>query len=98
MPIRLDEDWHVHSTFSDGADSLDANVERAAWRGLRHLGCVDHVRRDSTFVPEYVAAVKRARVESPIELSIGIEAKMLDRAGTLDLPNDVEGVELVYVA
>ena len=98
MPIRLDEDWHVHSTFSDGADTVDVNVARAAWRGLRHLGCVDHVRRDSTFVPEYVTAVRRARADAPIELSIGVEAKILDREGRLDLPHDLRGVELVYIA
>lgn len=98
MPIRLDEDWHVHSTFSDGADSVEVNVDRAAWRGLRRLGCVDHVRRDSTFVPEYVETVRRVRADAPIELSIGVEAKILDREGRLDLPYDLRGVELVYIA
>jgi putative hydrolase len=98
MPIRLDEDWHVHSTFSDGADTVEVNVDRAVWRGLRRLGCVDHVRRSSTFVPEYVATVRRVRSSSPIELSIGVEAKMLDREGRLDLPHDMRGVELVYIA
>jgi putative hydrolase len=96
--VRLDEDWHVHSTFSDGADTLAANIASATERGLCRLGCVDHVRRDTTYVPDYVAAVVAARASSPVALSIGIEAKLLDRSGALDLPADCDGVDLVYVA
>lgn len=96
--VRLDEDWHVHSTFSDGVDTLAANIESATARGLRHLGCVDHVRHDTTYVPDYVAAVIAARTSTSLELSIGIEAKMLDRSGALDLPAECDGVDLVYVA
>lgn len=97
-PIRLDEDWHVHSTFSDGVDSLEANIARAAELGLRRLGCVDHVRHDTTYVPAFVSAVRDAQARTGIALTAGIEAKMLDQAGTLDLPDSAEGVDVVYIA
>jgi len=97
-PIPLDEDWHVHSTFSDGVDTIDANIVAAAARGLQHLGCVDHVRRDTTYLPGYVAAVEEARASTPIALTIGIEAKILDAFGTLDLPEVPKAVDLIYVA
>ena len=96
--IRLDEDWHVHSTFSDGADTLAANIDAARSRGLRHLGCVDHVRRDSTYLAEYVAAISAVRDSVPMTLSIGVEAKILDAGGRLDLPVKLKGVEVVYIA
>lgn len=96
--LRLDEDWHVHSTFSDGADTLERNIEAASSRGLTHLGCVDHVRRDTTYVPDYVVAVEAARATTRLTLSIGIEAKILDRSGLLDLPASYAGVDLIYVA
>ena len=32
-PIALDEDFHVHSTFSDGASTLAENVEVACNAG-----------------------------------------------------------------
>lgn len=99
MRIRLDEDWHVHSTFSDGADTLAANIASAESKGLRRLGCVDHVRRDTTYVPDYVAAVHAARAATTLELSIGIEAKILSMDGELDLPiASYDGIDLVYVA
>jgi putative hydrolase len=96
--LRLDEDLHVHSTFSDGVDTLERNLAAAAELGLKRLGCVDHVRRDTTYVPKYVDAVRRLQRTTPIELSAGIEAKILDASGTLDLPPDVSGVDFVYIA
>ena len=35
-------DFHVHSSFSDGADSPEALAEAALDRGLTHLGISDH--------------------------------------------------------
>lgn len=97
-PLRLDEDWHVHSTFSDGTGTLESNVAAAVERGLTHLGCVDHVRRDSTYVPAFVEAMRTLRGSAPITLTSGVEAKILDAAGTLDLPPELAGVDFVYVA
>ncbi len=96
--LSLDEDFHVHSRFSDGTDSPDDNATAAAALGLRRLGCVDHVRRDTTYVPELVAAIRSLRERATVELTIGVEAKILDAEGTLDLPSAIDGVELVYAA
>lgn len=93
------EDHHVHSTFSDGRTTLAENVAHAEQLGLTRLGCVDHVRADTTYVPEYVAAVRALRRATAVELTAGIEAKILDVRGRLDVPIDgVDGVDLVYVA
>lgn len=98
-PRMLLEDHHVHSTFSDGKSTLDENIAAAERLGLRRLGFVDHVRVDTTYVPLYVEAVKALRPTTAIELSVGIEAKMLDTEGRLDLPADgLDGVDRVYVA
>ena len=87
----LREDHHVHSTFSDGRSTLEENVAQAERVGLGHLGCVDHVRADTTYHPDYAAAVRAMRVTTPVSLSIGIEAKILDADGRLDLPADGPG-------
>jgi len=95
----LREDNHVHSTFSDGASTLEENLARAERLGLTRLGCVDHVRVDTTYVPAYVAAVRALRPSTRMALTVGIEAKILDTRGTLDLPPDgLDGVDFVYVA
>ena len=97
--IALLEDHHVHSTFSDGISSLEENIAEAERAGLHHLGCVDHVRVDATYVPDYVAAVRRLQSATTLVLSVGVEAKILDTFGRLDLPVDGLGdVDRVYAA
>jgi putative hydrolase len=54
-PLALDEDHHVHSSFSDDAVStLAQNVAAARRRGLRVLVLAEHVRQDSAWVPEFL--------------------------------------------
>jgi putative hydrolase len=111
--VALDEDFHVHSTFSDGASTLAENVAAARQRALRSLCLVDHVRRDTTWLPDFAAAVAAIRdqqardrhtrdwqardLPAPRVLS-GVEAKILDTAGRLDLPPVLDGIDLVLIA
>jgi putative hydrolase len=91
-------DMHVHSTFSDGKGTIEDNIAAAESLGLTALGCVDHVRTSTDWVPGYVAAVARLRAETKVELRCGIEAKLLDTTGALDLPEGIEGVDAIYAA
>lgn len=92
------QDMHVHSTFSDGKSTLAENVAEAEAVGLLELTCVDHVRADTTWVPEYLAAVQELRPRTDVRLLCGVEAKLLDTAGRLDLPVDLPAVDAVYAA
>src|SRR3954447_24013377 len=89
---------HVHSTFSDGADRIEDNIAEAEALGLTALGCVDHVRADTDWVPAYVAAVHALREQTGVELRCGIEAKLMDTTGALDLPERIDGVDAIYAA
>ena len=100
-PVALDEDYHVHSTFSDGASTLAENVRAARERGLSTLCLVDHVRRDTTWVPDFAAAVRPYRQQAGLRVLAGVEAKILDSSGQLDVPPDLDrcaDIDLVLIA
>jgi putative hydrolase len=101
MNVALDEDFHVHSTFSDGASTLAENVQAARERRLRTVCLVDHVRRDTRWLPEFTAAVDQYRGQPGLRVLAGVEAKILDTAGHLDLPPGLQtlgGIDLVLIA
>jgi putative hydrolase len=96
--VALDEDFHVHSTFSDGGSTLAENVRAARERALRTLCLVDHVRRDTAWLPEFAAAVTALRDQRGLRILAGVEAKILDTCGRLDLPPGLDGIDLVLIA
>ncbi|MEJ3405846.1 PHP domain-containing protein [Rathayibacter sp. YIM 133350] len=100
---ELRGDWHVHSQFSDDAVStLAENIRAAHDAGLHELRLIDHVRVATRWVPEFVAAVAAERVPDGLVIHTGVEAKILDAAGTLDVPEDLVvgpgGVEAIVIA
>jgi putative hydrolase len=96
--VALDEDFHVHSTFSDGESTLAENVRAARERALRTLCLVDHVRRDTAWLPEFAAAVTALRDQRGLRILAGVEAKILDISGRLDLPAGLDSIDLVLIA
>jgi len=92
------QDMHVHSTFSDGKNTIEENIEEAESLGLETLTCVDHVRRDTDWLPSYVEAIRNLRPTTEVELICGIEAKLLNTAGDLDLPELPDGIDRIYAA
>ena len=96
--LAFDEDFHVHSTFSDGESSLAQNVQAARERELRTLCLVDHVRRDTEWLPEFTAAVAPFREQQGPRVLAGVEAKILDISGRLDLPPGLDDIDLVLIA
>jgi len=89
-------DHHVHSTFSDDAVStLAENIAAASAAGLTELRLVDHVRESTTWVPEFLAAVAAEPVPAGLEVLTGVEAKILDASGRLDLPSGLGGLTVL---
>jgi putative hydrolase len=94
----LREDMHIHSTFSDGRHSIWENVVEAEKRGLCRIACVDHVRTTSTFCPDFLAEVRHVRSQAGIDIQAGVEAKILDGSGRLDVPEQLAGIDYIYAA
>jgi len=96
-------DGHVHSTFSDGASTLEQNVAAALATGVSRLTLADHVRATTTWLPEMVRSVaalreSAARHGDTVDILCGVETKVLDRPGHLDLPASLDGVDVVLIA
>lgn len=91
-------DLHVHSTFSDGASTVEENVASAAAHGMHTLGLVDHVRRSTDWVPSFVEAVRALDGRCGLRILCGVEAKVLDTEGTIDMPPDMPSLDYVLVA
>lgn len=82
-------DGHVHSTFSDDAVStVHENLAAALTVGLTEVTFVDHVRSSTGWVTEMVAAVRALDVPDGLVVRCGVETKLLDVTGRLDLPAD----------
>lgn len=89
----------MHSTFSDGAGTIQDNVAAAEQRGLRLICLTDHVRHDTAWVPEFVDAARRVDADcAAVTVRCGLEAKILDTEGTLDLPPDHARADLLLAA
>lgn len=95
-------DHHVHSTFSDDATStLAENLAGAAAAGLQRVRLTEHVRADTTWLPEFVAAVAAEPVPASapgLLVLTGVEAKIMDATGRLDLPPGPLGVDATVIA
>ena len=95
----LAQDIHLHTSFSDDAVSpLPEVVAAAECRGLRRICISDHVRAATTSLPRYVAEVQAARLTTGVELLTGVEAKILDASGAVDVPADLTGIDRVLIA
>lgn len=84
-------DWQVHTTWSDGKNSIVDYCHEARRKGLRLIAFTEHVRREIRYdFWAYTREVEAARKEFPdLTLLAGCEAKVLNRQGDLDAPQDV---------
>jgi putative hydrolase len=89
-------DFHVHSTFSDDAVSTVAeNIAAASAAGLQELRLVEHVRESTTWVPDFLHAVADEIVPDGLMVFTGVETKLMDSTGRLDLPAGYRGAVLI---
>ncbi len=89
-------DLHMHTTATDGRDSLKDMAEAAAERGYEYIAITDHSRRltvvnglDEKRLRKQIEGIERLneRLQN-IEILTGIEVDILED-GSLDLPDDV---------
>ncbi len=94
-------DMHIHSDFSDGANSPEDIVTAAIDAGYETICITDHVRRESEWLGQFKAEMDRLRREygSLIRLYSAMETKVMDFSGAIDAREEFfPMVDFVYAA
>ncbi|MBA4104854.1 MAG: DNA polymerase/3'-5' exonuclease PolX [Pirellula sp.] len=89
-------DLHMHTTASDGQDSIEEMVAAARARGLSYIAITDHSKRVSMahgldgdrLRRQWLEVNQVNRQTADIEVLKGIECDILEKGG-MDLPDDV---------
>ena len=82
-------DFHMHTTWTDGKHSVQQMYDAAVAAGLSYILYSEHARRSSGhWFPGFAAEV-RALPTGPCKAFVGVESKIADFDGSLDLSNDI---------
>ncbi|KUO42148.1 MAG: hypothetical protein APZ16_03705 [Candidatus Hadarchaeum yellowstonense] len=94
-------DLHIHSSFSDGLNTPEEIVKCAIELGYEAIGITDHVRKNSTWVEDFVAEIKKIKqkYEDRIRVFCCVESKVINLEGDIDFqPTWSKIVDLVFAA
>lgn len=95
--LLLQGDWHVHSTYTNGKSTLRKIVKVAEKKKIKVIAITEHVRKDSDY--DFFALldeIETLKNNSRIMIFSGMEAKVLNKKGELDLPKSfLKNVDVV---
>ena len=96
--LDLASDAHVHTGFAAGRDSVGVVVSAADRAGLAALTFADQISPETTWLPAYADAVRRARLRTELTLRIAAEVEVVRPDGWLAWPADLGQLETISVA
>ena len=96
--LDLRVDAHVHTGFAAGRDSVGVVVMAADRAGLTGLTFADQVGPETTWLPAYADAVRRAQQRTELTLRVAAEVEVVRQDGWLAWPADLGDIEAVSVA
>ena len=91
-------DYHTHTKFSHGKNTVAENVEQAAILGLKEIAISDHglghmamgiKRRD---IPKMREEIYLATTKYGVKTYLGVEANLISENGDIDIKNGDEGL------
>ena len=101
--VILTADYHTHTPYSHGKNTVEENVARAKELGLKHIGFSDHgythiafgIRRKE--IEDYKAECKNAQEKYGIDVLVGLEANIRGVEGKSDLKEkDFEDFDITF--
>ncbi len=86
----IDEDYrksdlHFHSEWTDGEGTIEDIIEHAKTVGLKRICFTDHIRKGSTYFPDYAREIRRQAQALDFEAYVGFEAKVMNFDGEIDV-------------
>jgi len=96
--VDLTTDAHVHTGFAAGRDSVGVVVSAADRAGLTAITFADQVGPDTTWLPAYADAIRRARSRTELTLRVAAEVEVVQPDGWLAWPADLGQLEAISVA
>lgn len=92
--MKLTADYHTHTVYSDGKNTLLENFRRAKEVGLSEIGCTEHgfshvffgLRRKK--LPRYIEELRAAEKETGVRGLLGLENNLRGLSGLCDFTED----------
>ncbi|MGE5404402.1 MAG: PHP domain-containing protein, partial [Candidatus Saccharibacteria bacterium] len=88
-------DYHIHSNYSDGQESIKQIAEAAKMQGLEEVAITDHGPavlfsgvKNGLAYEQIIEDIKRLQ-EPPVKVLAGAEANIIDPNGMLDIPPNI---------
>lgn len=85
----LKSDLHIHSTYTDGQDSIPSIVKQAEIMNIKTIAITDHIREDSKYFNKYVEEIEAIRKTTNLNILIGLEARIKNFRGEIDIGKKV---------
>lgn len=82
-------DYHMHTTFSDGKNSIKEMIDTADNLGLKTICITDHIWQSSKWFNKYCELIKMNSINRNLNVLIGFEAKALDVSGNIDATEEM---------
>jgi histidinol phosphatase-like PHP family hydrolase len=92
-------DFHLHTNWTDGEDSITVVYQAAVDAGLNTILFSEHGRRTSVdWFPDFAEKIRDLPME-PCRALVGVESKIEDREGNLDVADEmVNAADLVMAS
>jgi putative hydrolase len=95
-------DYHTHTVYSDGKNSIGKNVAAAVFKGLKEVAITDHGFRNAFCLKRREVAMQKKEIElcrekyPDIKILYGIEADLVGADGRIDMDeSDFDDFDLV---
>jgi putative hydrolase len=83
-------DYHVHTNWTDGTDTVGELLIRATEIGLHRIAFTEHVRSDTEWFGDFVSEIIKEKKSFPhLHVLIGCETKSLNKDGMIDVSEEI---------